>query len=499
MGPRAKAGGASDAAIDAALREGNLAQAAAQADVDPQTLSKLADRIAHAKAAVALPPGPAASGSNAVAANAAVLLLNAVVGAVGKAVKLPAEPDPVVAASQKQIAELVAAMRGGQVDVLIVHDANPLYSLSAATGFREALDKVKLVVSFASLADETSEAAGLVLPDHTPLESWGDAAPRAGIRSLVQPTVRPLHDTRAIGDTLLKAARAFGADMPAGSTRDVLEANWGGDFRAALARGGRFGAGSAGGASVRGSRGFKTPKFAGSGEYTLVAYPHSYLGDGSGAALPWLQEIPDPVTKLSWRSWVEVSKATAAELGFKFGDVARIETQSGAVELSRVAPRWRARRRDRSGARAGPHGRLLRIAREPGAAGRGPRCEPQRRIARRLRRIGRPRLPGREGERHEDGCLPATGAQSVDRQPARSRARPGGLSPRTCGWPRRSRPRRRAHRALRSGAGCSSRLRVPLGHGDRHRQVHGLQRVYRRLLHREQHPGGRRREFHQAP
>jgi molybdopterin-containing oxidoreductase family iron-sulfur binding subunit len=71
---------------------------------------------------------------------------------------------------------------------------------------------------------------------------------------------------------------------------------------------------------------------------TLVAFPHSYLGDGSGAALPWLQEIPDPVTKLSWNSWAEISKRKAEELGVVFGDVVSIDTGDGAIEVS-VYPR----------------------------------------------------------------------------------------------------------------------------------------------------------------
>src|SRR5574338_754371 len=94
---------------------------------------------------------------------------------------------------------------------------------------------------------ETSERAHLVLPDHTPLESWGDAAPRPGVRSLIQPTLRPLYDTRALGDSLLDLGRAVGpaaaGALPQGSFRSVLDAAWAGeDFRTTLARGGTFGA-----------------------------------------------------------------------------------------------------------------------------------------------------------------------------------------------------------------------------------------------------------------
>ena len=66
------------------------------------------------------------------------------------------------------------------------------------------------MVSFASMKDETSEAAALVLPNHGNMEVWGDVAPRPGVRSLIQPTIRPLMDTQALGDTLLEATRALG-------------------------------------------------------------------------------------------------------------------------------------------------------------------------------------------------------------------------------------------------------------------------------------------------
>jgi anaerobic selenocysteine-containing dehydrogenase len=126
--------------------------------------------------------------------------------------------------SFRSVARLVDAMRSGDVEVLIVHGVDPVHTLPAKAGFVEALESVKLVVSTASMPDETTAKATLILPDHTAMESWGDAAPRAGVRSLVQPTLRPLFDTRAFGDTLLDTARAMGkgGDLPDGSFRSVV-------------------------------------------------------------------------------------------------------------------------------------------------------------------------------------------------------------------------------------------------------------------------------------
>jgi len=330
----AKKKGASGA-LKAALDASDASGAASKAGVDQATLDELAGRLAAAKHAVALPPGVAVSSSVATSASAAVLLLNAVLGAVGSAVKLPASGGP-AAASLAEIQKLVAAMNSGAVKVLIIHGSNPVYSLPASLGFAEALAKVDTVVSLASMQDETAEAASFVLPDHSSMESWGDAEPRPGVRSLVQPTIRPLLDTRAMGDTLLELGRGAGATMPTGSFHDVVKANWAGtDWVTALSNGGVFGAVETVPAEVQGGGVAPgSPSFEGSGDYTLVATPHSYQTDGSGAALPWAQEIPDPVTKIAWSTWIEVSFATAEKLGADFGDVVRVSAPGGTIEAS---------------------------------------------------------------------------------------------------------------------------------------------------------------------
>jgi len=332
-----------NAAVAAAAGAADKSAAIAAAGIEAAQFDKLVEKLAGASRAVALPPSVAASTTSGRSDAAAVLLLNAAIGAIGTAVKYPAV-DAKRMATLADVKALVEKMNAGQVECLLIHDLNPVYSLPAALGFKDALAKVELVVAFAPLADETTEAANLLLPDHTAMESWGDASPRPGIRSLVQPTIRPLFDTQALGDTLLATARTLGGDavaaLPAGSWKSVLEANWSGtSWRHALARGGEFGDTPIRAvALVSGAIASPKPALAGSGDFTLIAFPHSFYGDGRGAALPWMQEIPDPVTKLSWNSWAELSHAKAAELGVTFGDVVTIATDAGSVDVS-VFPR----------------------------------------------------------------------------------------------------------------------------------------------------------------
>jgi anaerobic selenocysteine-containing dehydrogenase/Fe-S-cluster-containing dehydrogenase component len=335
------------AALEPYLADYQAAAVAAKAGVPAETIERLGEAVAGAQAPVALPPGVALSSRRATATAGAVLLLDWLIGAVGRGVRIPAEKLAHRRASYRETLALVGAMKAGKVGVLLVHGSNPAYSLPPSVGFAEALGKVPFVVSFASMPDETAERAHLILPDHTPLESWGDAEPRPGVRSIVQPTLRPFLDTRALVDTLLDAGRAMGPEvagrLPEGSFRTLLEQAWSGaTWTQVLSRGGVFQEmATVDTVLTEGAQKLSVaePVLEGEGEFALVAVPGPLLYDGRGANLPWLQEIGDPVTKITWQSWAELSPAAAERLGkLSFGDVIRVETQSGALELP-VLPR----------------------------------------------------------------------------------------------------------------------------------------------------------------
>ena len=158
--------------------------------------------------------GVGVSGANATAAQVAVSLLNHVAGNVGSTVDFDAAatPDPATYAEMQELAE---AMRAGEIELAIVHDVNPVFAMPAAADFRGALAEVPFVAALSSLPDETTAQADLLLPVHTSLESWGDSNPRRGVWGLMQPTMRPVFDTRHVGDLLIEAARALGGDMAA--------------------------------------------------------------------------------------------------------------------------------------------------------------------------------------------------------------------------------------------------------------------------------------------
>jgi molybdopterin-containing oxidoreductase family iron-sulfur binding subunit len=311
---------------------------AASTGVPAERITRLAERLARAEAPLALPPGNEVLGSNGTAFAAAVQLLNWLAGAVGRTVAFGPDRNLAGLGRFNDMRELAGRMRGGEISVLLVHGANPVYAMPEAFGIADALAKVPFVVSFSSAADETTSRAHLVLPDHTPFESWGDAEPAVGVRRLQQPTIRAIHDTRALGDVLLDVGRQVaGADrMPPGTFQELVAGSWAGPgLAASLARGGDLRDAPArpvaldpGVASLR----FEPAALSGEG-LVLLAYPSLHFYDGRSARFPRMQDLPDAVTKTTWASVAELHPDTAGSLGVTTGDVLRVSSEAGSVEL----------------------------------------------------------------------------------------------------------------------------------------------------------------------
>lgn len=337
----------------------DINQVATTSDLSVAQMEKLARLFVAAERPVAI-PGPGA------ALTEAVQVLNAVAAATAGpgALIAPAEPPlpeltPAPVSSQANIRDLISRMRNGSVDVLLVHGGNPAYDLPPAAGFDEAIANVPFVISFASLIDETAVQADLILPDHTPLEGWGYqvVAPNFGLPIVgsLQPVVPTLLNTRATGDVLLALAARLPAAATAlpwtdevayikevigrlppgaagGSGPDVLWARflqYGGWWPAAPAAPSAIPLALVRQPAPRVRAVETQPEYP----YFLYLYLSELLGDGSGAALPWLQSAPAAMTTIAWQSWVEVHPETAATLGVENGDVVEVRSQFGTVEV----------------------------------------------------------------------------------------------------------------------------------------------------------------------
>jgi molybdopterin-containing oxidoreductase family iron-sulfur binding subunit len=329
----------SEMAICAALTGQGTMQAASDASGVPvATLEALAAAIRGAGNGVMALCG--VTGADAVECGVMVADINKRAGSVGTTIKPAAAHGGY--AGLASYAELVAAverMRAGSVSIAFVRGANPAYTMPKSAGFAEAFAKVPFKVAFSSMPDETTALCDVVLPDHHWLESWGDAATAGGQLGLVQPTLDPVFDTRATADVLIDLAKR---DQALAARYQVA------DYRSWYIS--RFPGGQAGFAkALTSARTASAPLVpaatrtatiaaspapalaATSGDFFVHVYQSPVLGDGRGANKPWLQELPDPVTKIAWQSWIEVHPQTAKRLGIKEGQHLTIETAAGKV------------------------------------------------------------------------------------------------------------------------------------------------------------------------
>ena len=324
--------------------------AAAATGLGEDTVRDLAERFVAEGPSLAMGPGVGSHHRNATAAHLAVLILNYVAGNVGRTLHLEGGPR----SASRPYADMegaIRAMAGGQVGVVMVHGANPAYSLPASSGFAEAFGGVGFKVSFASAPDETAAMADLILPDRHFLESWGDSSPVAGVMSLRQPVMQPVphFNAKQAGDVLLSVGTRLGHAL-GGATfyehlrgaHQAMHAPAMGDFEAMWRETLKKGVAThpvesmAGGAELRApdtALTFDAPALDGDGDLTLMVYPSSRFGAGEFANAPWLQELPDPVSKVMWHSWVEMNPHAAEARGLRQGDIVTVASPHGSVEV----------------------------------------------------------------------------------------------------------------------------------------------------------------------
>ncbi len=290
------------------------------------------------------------SGSNDVAVQTVINAINFHLGNIGKTIDL-AQPSLQRAGDDAAMAALVDAMNRGEVHALIIHGVNPAYDYSDSDRFLKGLEKVALSISLADRPDETTAHVHAVCPDHHFLEAWGDAEPVAGHFSLAQPLIAPLFDTRAAQESLLRwmgstetnyynYLRGFWQQNM--FTRQKQAANFDAFWDKSLQDGLAVlpAAITARAASLQGdwkkvaqSLVQAAGKAPGDDRFELHFYESVAMRDGHHANNPWLQELPDPISKVTWGNYAAIAPALAQRLGLSESDVVRLKSARGEVEL----------------------------------------------------------------------------------------------------------------------------------------------------------------------
>ena len=284
------------------------------------------------------------AGANDIAIQTVVNAINSLLGNYGATIDL----DNNVFTKQgtdTEVAELVKEMGSGTVGALFIYNVNPVYSLPNSAEFTEALKKVKMTVSFADRADETASLANYVCPDHHYLESWNDFNPKKNGFSLAQPTISPLFKTRQAQQSLLKWAgndSDYYAYIKETWTKDIFplqtadtffESFWNTSLHNSIFELPKIPSAPV---SFKGDISAAAQKINAvkGGEIELSLYIKAGLGDGSQANNPWLQEFPDPISKITWDNYVTMAPAQMDEAKWGFSRLVRGNDEANIVEVT---------------------------------------------------------------------------------------------------------------------------------------------------------------------
>jgi len=292
------------------------------------------------------------AGSNDVATQVLVNAINSLLGSYGTTIDLD-NPSKQYAGNDAEFVEFVNELSRGDVAGVLFLNVNPAYDYFKAKEFTDALAKARLKVSFADHDDETALLSNVIAPNHHYLESWGDANAVEGYYTVIQPTINPVYNTRQAEHSLL-----VWAENPVKDYYTFVRNTWN---ESLLAKGG-----------LSGQKGWETllqtgmikatPNTAGTytfnrdlnavaqtilthsasiaagdGKFELQVYQSPAIGDGKRANNPWLQELPDPVSKVTWDNFVAVSVADIKKLKLSEGDVVKVTANGYTVSLPVLA------------------------------------------------------------------------------------------------------------------------------------------------------------------
>ncbi len=290
-------------------------------------------------------------GTNNKATQQVVNAINELLGNYGNTIDLN-NPSFLKEGSDKQLNMLVSEVESGAVDALFIIGANPVYDSPYGARLENAMSKVGLAVSFAKKEDETSALCEYVAPVPHYLESWGDMSATPTSISIVQPTINPIFDTRPLEDSLMRWGKMEGEDF-----KSFLKQYWEERFFSVLNVGGEFANFTEFWNESLRKGVLELPADAGGTDYSLttdlsevsevvldqlkevgdgaqlVLYTKVGIGDGKYANNPWLQELPDPISRVTWDNYLTVPQAMADEEGLSIGDIVQLSVDGISISI----------------------------------------------------------------------------------------------------------------------------------------------------------------------
>ena len=348
--------GASTAGISGKMKsliqEYNAATVERISGVSASKVEKIATTLANNSPSIVLAGSTATAGVNGYSAAGVALVLNQILGNIGKTIVAGRElAYPQLGAREgnsRELNDFAKDASAGKIDVLFVSGVNPLFLAPKSLGLVDGWNKIGFKVALSTMLDETTAGADVVLPLASSLEDWGShiSSYATGTRTLAlqQPLMEPVFkNTRGFGDVVLGLAKDSGAaglddfDDYYGYLRSAISAlkksnsekDWNGFLMA-----GETPVPSLGRKLSYNDTSIPAPSDntdASDSRLTLIASARMGMWDGRGANLSWLQEAPDQISKVVWDSWAELHPTTAGKMGIKDGDYVTIKSENGEI------------------------------------------------------------------------------------------------------------------------------------------------------------------------
>jgi molybdopterin-containing oxidoreductase family iron-sulfur binding subunit len=263
------------------------------------------------------------------------LAINNALGNVGKTAFVTDEKlNPLPSDHVGDLKALVADLNAGKVDTLVILNSNPIYAAPVDLKFASAFNKAKLVVHLGTHNDETGQISHWHVPGTHYLESWSDARAYDGTVSIVQPMIDPLYGGHSAHDlltTLTNSPMQSAYEAVRETWRPVIQGDFEAGWRKALHDGWI--------ANTAFNKTNKIPAFKGEipapaskDAVEIIFRPDPNIYDGRWSNVGWLQELPKPVTNLSWDNAAMVSGATLTKLGLEEQNIVELSVGDGRVK-----------------------------------------------------------------------------------------------------------------------------------------------------------------------
>ena len=287
------------------------------------------------------------SGSNDPNVQTVVNALNGLLGSYGTTIDIDT-PVNYRQGSDQQMNAFINEAKAGQVGAVLFFGANPVYDHPRGAELAEALPKMPLSVSFADRADETASLAKYITPAPHYLECWNDAEPKQGYYSLAQPAITNIYKTRQFQSSLLTwAGKPSDYQVylknywqtnyfPETTEFSSFEKFWVQSLNAGVFEPNKEQA-SGGGASFAGNVAAAgaaiAQRYKPATGMELALYESVGVGTGAMANNPFLQELPDPVSKACWDNYAALSQKTAHDIGLAQNDMVTVSVNGKSIDL----------------------------------------------------------------------------------------------------------------------------------------------------------------------